>query len=147
MSKLPLVAGGLNPFAGRKIERVSKDWSDTLDKAHMLAAETILSKEQAAAKARGDAAAESRREMQKSSKIEIEKQLAALKPSAGASVMSRFAGVVGREFEKNKAKKVAEAARGAEAAKSKAAEAKAGSRSFKIEAEKTRERLRKLGIL
>lgn len=147
MSKLPLVAGGLNPYAGRKNERLSTPWVDTLSQAHMMAAETILSREQAAAKARGDAAAESRREMQKSSKIEIEKQLAALKPSAGASVMSRFAGVVEREFGKNKSKKETEAAKEAEVAKVKAAIAKGKSSSFKVEAEKTRERLRKLGIL
>jgi len=146
MSKLPLVAGGLNPHAGRKNERLSTPWIDTLSAAHKMAAETILTKEQAAAKARGDAAAESRREMQKLSKIEIEKQLAALIPPP-STTMSRFAAVVGREFEKNKSKKEASTAKEAEVAKVKAAVAKGKSSSFKIEAEKTRERLRKLGIL
>jgi len=128
MSGLPLVGGGINPHLKTKSERLSTPWGDILGKVQMTAANSILSREEAESKARGQAADESRLRMKEKSLAEIEIQLAKdaerkLRSALDAS-WNRGMKTITSEFEKNEMKRQSVAAKESEAAKIRVAELK-----------------------
>jgi len=128
----PLVAGGLYPL--RKIERMSERWNYVTNEMMKLVAEGIIEASKAEAKAEAQMRLEEEARMKAQSLAIIEKQFEEYLQKKRKEFLEKQYALIGREFEKNKAKRAAEAAREAEASHIRASELREKGRLAKVEA-------------